>query len=133
MEYMLSIVVDESRPAGPRPGEPGFEESMAGWAAYNRMLMSGGHWIAGASLTPSETATTVRLGGDAPRISDGPYAETKEVLGGFYVVAADDLDEALRLAAAIPAPGSVVEVRPIALRPDATGDPAQVATAEVAR
>jgi hypothetical protein len=126
MEYMLSIVVDESQ-AGPRPGEPGFEESMAGWAEYTRMLMSGGHWIAGASLAPSETATTVRLGGDAPRVSDGPYVETKEVLGGFYVVAASDLDEALRLAAAIPAPGAVIEVRPIAQRPDASGAPAQVA------
>lgn len=126
MEYMLSIVVDESGPAGPRPGEPGFEESMAGWAEYNRMLMAGGHWIAGASLLPSETATTVHLDAEV-RISDGPYVETKEVLGGFYVVQAADLDEALRLAAAIPAPGGVVEVRPIALRPDAAGEPAQVA------
>jgi hypothetical protein len=125
MEYMLSIVVDESAPAGPRPGEPGFAESMAGWAEYTRMLMSGGHWIAGASLAPSETATTVELSGG--RVSDGPYVETKEVLGGFYVVAAADLDEALRLASAIPMPGAHVEVRPIAMRPDASGAPAQVA------
>ncbi|HRD10443.1 MAG TPA: YciI family protein [Mycobacterium sp.] len=72
----------------------------------------------GAVLYPTETATTVRVrgarGGEVV-LGDGPYAETKEVLTGFYILEAADLDEALRLAAEIPAAwdGGAVEVRPI--------------------
>lgn len=119
MEYMLLITADESLPV-PGPGNPGFEEMMAGWADYTRMLMEGGHWLSGASLQPSATATTVRLAADgaAPTIVDGPYVETKEQLAGYYVVTARDLDEALDLAGRMPIPGAVVEVRPVAVRPD---------------
>jgi len=58
--------------------------------------------------------------GTAPSVTDGPFAETKEHLGGYYVVRAADLDEALELAKAVPVPVGSVEVRPVALRPDAT-------------
>jgi|SRR6478752_382530 len=114
MEYMFLINVDETQ--GP-PGDPsseGFEELMAGWFAYNQMLIDGGHWVSGASLQPSSTATVVHNGA----VTDGPYVETKEQIGGFYVVKAKDLDEALELAAKLPAPGAV-EVRPVMFRPDA--------------
>jgi hypothetical protein len=70
----------------------------------------------GAQLQPIETATTVRVNGGAePLTTDGPFAETKEVFGGFYLVEADDIDKALELAARIPAArmGGSVEVRPI--------------------
>jgi len=127
MEYMLLITVDESL-AGPGPGEPGFEERMAGFGAYNKMLMDGGHWLNGASLQPSTTATIVRLStdGSAPAIVDGPFLETKEQLGGYYTITARDLDEALELAGRIPIPGGVIEVRPVAVRPDAEGKPLAV-------
>ena len=76
---------------------------MAGWFAYNQMLVEGGHFVAGASLQPSSTATVVHNGTGA--VTDGPYTETKEQIGGFYVVKADDLDEALALAGKMPAAG----------------------------
>ena len=116
MDYMFLINVDETQ--GP-PGDPaaeGFEEMMAGWFAYNQMLVDGGHFVAGASLQPSSTATVVHNA--TGTVTDGPYVETKEQIGGFYVVSARDLDEALELAAKMPAPAAV-EVRPVMFRPDA--------------
>lgn len=118
MEYMLLIVGNEDYPA-PQPGEPGFEELMAQWGEYTRMLMEGGHWLSGASLVPSTATTTVKLGAPSgPAIVDGPYFETKEQIAGYYVITARDLDEALELAGKIPIPGGAVEVRPISVRPD---------------
>ena len=68
----------------------------------------------GAALEPSETATSVRGDGRGGlAVTDGPFAESKEVLGGYFVIAAADLDEALTIAAEVPAPGGGVEVRPI--------------------
>ena len=74
--------------------------------------------IGGAALHPVETATTVRLRGDQLLVTDGPFADTKEVLGGLYLVEAANLDEAIELAARIPAArlGGVVEVRPVVAR-----------------
>jgi hypothetical protein len=114
MEYMFVITADESTRTAPGPGEAGFDEMMAAWFAYNQQLVDGGHFIAGASLQPSLTATTVDLVTGA--VTDGPFTETKEQVGGFYVVEATDLDQALELARAIPAPARV-EVRPLAFRP----------------
>lgn len=123
MEYMLIIGVDESAPA-PAPGEPGFDEMMGAWAAYTRSLLERDAFISGGSLQPSSTATTVRREhGQAPAIIDGPFAETKEQLAGFYVVRAADLDEALALAADLPLPAGAVEIRPLMMRPDETGAP----------
>ena len=68
----------------------------------------------GAALEPSETATSVRDDGESGfAITDGPFAETKEVLGGYYVIEAADLDEAIAIAKEVPAPFGGVEVRPI--------------------
>ena len=93
---------------------------MGQWMAYNQTLIEGGHWIAGASLMPTPMATTVRKNLDgAPTVTDGPYAETKEQFGGYYLIKAADLDEALRLAAGIPIAAGSLEVRPVAFRPDA--------------
>ena len=115
MEYMFLIhSAPTSGPSGPE--DDGFAEMMAAWFAYNQMLVDGGHFISGASLQPTSTATTVSTTTGA--VTDGPYAETKEDIGGYYVVRADDLDQALDLARAIPTTASV-EVRPLAFRPDA--------------
>ena len=120
MEYMILIHSDENYPA-PAPGAPGFDEMMAGWLAYNQQLIDGGHWIAAANLQPTLTATTIHKSfGAAPSVTDGPFAETKEQLGGFYLIKATDLDEALALAAAIPVPAGSIEVRPVSFRPDAS-------------
>jgi hypothetical protein len=71
--------------------------------------------LGGAHLQPLETATTVRYGGGDNLITDGPYADTKEVLGGYFIFEAADLDEALEVAQRIPAVrlGGAVEVRPL--------------------
>jgi hypothetical protein len=73
---------------------------------------------AGAQLQPAETATTVRVQDGEALTTDGPFAATKEVLGGYYLVEADDLDRALEIAARIPAArlGGAVEVRPVVER-----------------
>jgi hypothetical protein len=119
MEYMILIHSDENFEM-PAPGTPEFNDVMAGWMAYNQRLIDGGHWVSGASLQPTATATIVRKTfAGKPTITDGPFAETKEQLGGYYLIRADDLDQALELAAAIPIPVASLEVRPVAFRPDA--------------
>ena len=119
MEYMILINSDETFEA-PAPGTPAFEAMMGEWFAYNQRLIDGGHWVAGASLQPTLTATTVhKRPGASHTVTDGPFAESKEQLGGFYLVKADDLDQAIELAVAIPIPMASFEVRPVAFRPDA--------------
>jgi hypothetical protein len=74
--------------------------------------------VGGASLQPTSAATTVREDDGKPLVTDGPFADTKEVLGGFCLIEAADLDEAIEMAARIPAArfGGVVEVRPVVRR-----------------
>jgi hypothetical protein len=71
--------------------------------------------IGGASLQPGETATTVRVSGDQVLVTDGPFADTKEIFAGFYLFEADNLDQATEIAARIPAArlGGAVEIRPV--------------------
>lgn len=119
MEFMILIHSDENDPA-PGPGEPGFEEMMGEWMAYNQMLIAGGHWISAANLTPTITSTTIRrTPGVAPELVDGPFAETKEQLGGYYLISAESLDVAIELAGKLPLPSGSLEIRPVAFRPDA--------------
>ena len=119
MEYMILLYSDESFEM-PAPDTPEFGEFMGEWMAYNQKLIDGGHWVSGASLQPTTTATTVTKSfGAAPSITDGPYAETKEQLGGYDLVSAADLDEAIALAKEVPIPVGSFEVRPVAFRPDA--------------
>ena len=82
--------------------------------AYDEAIRSSGHCIASEALQPVHTATTVRVRNGKVSVTDGPFAETKEQLAGFYLVEARDLNEAIQLAAKIP-PASVgcIEVRPI--------------------
>lgn len=118
MEYMIMNHTVET--AGPEYGTPEFEAFMGRWMEYNQMLIDGGHWIAGASLAPSDVATTLqKSGGSVTATTDGPFAETKEQIGGFYLIVAPDLDKALELAAAMPIDDGALEVRPVAFRPDA--------------
>ncbi len=119
MEFMILIHSDENQPA-PGPGEPGFDEFMGEWMEYNQTLIAGGHWVSGASLAPTTTATTLRrTPGQPQEIVDGPFAETKEQLGGYYLISAESLDEAIELANGMPMPAGSLEIRPVRLRPDA--------------
>jgi hypothetical protein len=81
---------------------------------YDEAIRASGHCVASEALQPVATATTVRVRGGKVSVTDGPFAETKEQLAGFYMVEARDLDEAIRIASKIP-PASVgsIEVRPI--------------------
>lgn len=83
-------------------------------AANGDELQKHGHYVAAEALQPVETATTVRVRNGRVTVTDGPFAETKEQLAGFYLIDAADLDEAVRLASRIP-PARIgsIEVRPI--------------------
>ena len=75
------------------------EEAFAATGAFNDQLRADGYWVFAGGLQPASTATVVDGQGEAPVMTDGPYLETKEALGGFWVIDAPDLDTALRLAA----------------------------------
>lgn len=114
---MILLYSDESAAPDVAPGSPEFDEMMGEWMALNAELAEGGHLIGGASLAPTGTATTLHKSPDGNTTTDGPYAETKEQIGGYYVVEAADLDEAMAIAAKIPIPYGSFEIRPIAFRP----------------
>jgi hypothetical protein len=112
MKYMLTLFGDESRWAEATPEQQA--EGMKAWDAYTQAAIDAGVHLGGEGLQPSSTATTVRIpeSGD-PIVSDGPFAETKEQLGGYYLLDCKDLDDALAWAKRIPMPGGTVEVRPV--------------------
>jgi hypothetical protein len=88
-----------------------FEE----YREFTESIRASGHYVAGNRLTPAATAVTVRVRNGKVSTTDGPFAETKEQFGGYYVIEAHDLDEAVGIAARIPgARRGCVEVRPIA-------------------
>ena len=112
MKYLLTLYRDESRFADMSPEE--MQQGMQRWDAYTREASEAGVHLGGEGLQPSATATTVRIGQSGDQIvSDGPFAETKEQLGGYYLLDCEDLDEALAWAKRIPMPGGTVEVRPV--------------------
>jgi hypothetical protein len=112
MEYLLLIYDNEANWAGMSEAEQG--KMMGEYHAFTEDLAKRGNYKAGHALQPTNTATTVRSRGGKVLTTDGPFAETKEQLGGFYLIEAKDLDEALALAARIPgARMGSIEVRPI--------------------
>ena len=112
MKYLLLIYQDEGSWTGLSEAEQGklFEEYMT----YSRNLKKNGNYVGGEALQPVATATTVRVRNGKTMTTDGPFAETREQLGGYFLVEAKDLDEAVKLATGIPdvRMGSI-EVRPI--------------------
>jgi hypothetical protein len=115
MRYALLIIDAET--ANPSPGGPDPEVAasvMADYTAYTQMLRDRGAYLSGEALQPNPTATTVRVVDGQTITTDGPFIEAKEALGGFYLVEASDLGEAIELAAACPgARTGAIEVRPI--------------------
>ena len=112
MKYMLLLYADEAGFSRLTPKEQ--SEGMAAYQAYTTALTQAGALVASNRLRPVSTATTVRASGNDFKVMDGPFAESKEELGGFYLIDVPDLDAALKWAKQCP--GSrhgVVEVRPI--------------------
>jgi hypothetical protein len=112
MRYLLLIYGPDFDPAAIPP--EAMEAENAAYEVFTREVRDRGVMEGGEALEPIRTATTVRVRDGKTLVTDGPFAETKEVLGGFYLLNVKDLDEALELAAKIPAAArGSIEVRPI--------------------
>lgn len=112
MQYMLLIYSDASQFEKMTPTQAG--EALAAYGAYNEALEKAGVMRGGERLRPVQTATTVRLRSGKTEVLNGPYAETREQLGGYYLIDVPNLDAALSWAARCPgASHGIVEVRPI--------------------
>jgi hypothetical protein len=111
MKYLCLLYVPED---GPAPGSAAWAEVVAANVAANGAMAEAGVLVDSAPLQPVRAATTVRVREGETLLSDGPFAELKEQLGGYYLLECADLDEALRWAATIPAArNGTVEVRPL--------------------
>jgi hypothetical protein len=115
MKYLLLIYGEDGNWEGKSD-----DERQAMYAEYGALvgdLTERGKMVGGDELQPASTATTVRVRGGETMVTDGPFAETKEALGGYFVVEAESLDEALEIAARIPtAREGSIEVRPVVER-----------------
>ncbi|MFT7625531.1 MAG: hypothetical protein ACI9WU_004722 [Myxococcota bacterium] len=106
MQYLLLIYSAEQDQTGPPEMKP--------WQDFNTWIEAKGWMVGGDALQPTATATSVRNRDGKRLITDGPFAETKEQLGGYYLINCDNLDQALEAAARIPAADyGTVEVRPV--------------------
>jgi hypothetical protein len=112
MEYLLLIYTPADAPA--REGDDA-QAMFAEFGRYTQSLVDAGALVAGDPLQPPETATTVRASGGETLTTDGPFAETKEWLSGYYKIDVESLDDAIEWAAKIPsvAHGGAIEVRPV--------------------
>lgn len=112
MKYMLLIYGNEA--TGISPDSPDFAPYMAAYQVASDTYVKGGAMVAGEALEPTASATSVRVRNGKTQTTDGPFAETKEQLGGFYILECANLDEAIRYAAMIPdAQSGTVEIRPV--------------------
>ena len=118
MKYMLLVYLDENALS-----EVERNECYVKSARLAQDLHSGGQYLDASPLHPIATATSVRVRGGKPLVTDGPFAETREQLGGYYLIDARDLDEAIAIAGRIPAATfGTVEIRPVM---EISGLPAQ--------
>lgn len=112
MQYMLLIYANET--LTPKPGQPEFEQFMGDYFAFTNKVTASGQFVAGDGLAPVATASTVSVRNGKSTLVDGPFAETKEQFGGYYLIEAKDLDEAAAVAADIPtAKYGRIEIRPV--------------------
>ena len=120
MQYLLMIYSAED--SGPQPGEEAYGPYLTEFFEFTRQTREQGAFVAGDPLEKVNTATTVRVREGKPQITDGPFAETKEVLGGYYLLECKNLDEAIAWASKIPtARHGSIEIRPIMNIPEACG------------
>ena len=112
MQYLCLIYDDEKVFENMAAEER--NDFMGEYFGFTESIRQSGNYVAGNALQPTATATTVRVRAGETLVTDGPFAETKEQLGGYYLIEAKDADEALAIAARIPsAPFGSIEVRPI--------------------
>ena len=115
MKYMLLIYGDETAMA--KLNEAERAALFRDYGQFSEGIRKSGNFLAGAPLRPTPTATTVRVREGKRLVTDGPFAETREQLGGYYLVEAKDLDEAIAMAGRIPgARWGSIEVRPVLAR-----------------
>lgn len=121
MNYML-LYCDDENLEGPEPESAEGEAEMAAWIAYSEALIAAGVWVSGHALQPTVTATVVRSQNGAKVATDGPFAETKESLGGYDIIDVADLDAAIAWAEQAPvSPAGLVEIRPVMEMPEEFG------------
>lgn len=119
MQYMILIYGDEKNFAMLASNPDAQKQMYAAFRKYGADMRAAGVLRGGAELKPTNTATTVRVKDGKTVTSDGPFAETKEQLGGYYTIDVPNLDEAVKWAARCPAAqGGSIEVRPVGLTPD---------------
>ena len=112
MKYLCLIYEDEKKFASMPKGES--DAFMGEYFAFTEGIKQSGHYIGGEALQPVQTATTVRVRNSKVSTTDGPFVETKEQLGGYYLINARDLNDAIQVAARIPSARlGGVEVRPV--------------------
>jgi hypothetical protein len=126
MQYMLMLYSEEA--GWNRMTEANQQQAVAAYTAYTEALKKAGAWVASSRLQPTSTATTVRVADGKSQVLDGPYSDSKEQIGGFYLIDVPNLDAALSWAARCPgASHGTIEVRP--LWP--TGASSQVSTEQL--
>ena len=112
MRYVCLIYDDEKKMSGMSKSEA--DAFMGAYGQFTDSIRKSGHYVAGEALQPIHTATALRNRAEKLSTTDGPFAETKEQLGGFYLIEARDLNEALQIAARIPTVKTgTIEVRPV--------------------
>jgi hypothetical protein len=118
MRY-LCLLVGEPDIDNPVPGTPEFMQMLSDYQSATQAMAAAGALVDSGPLQPPPAATTIRVRDGEPLVTDGPFAELKEQIGGYYVLDCADLDEALRWAATIPAARfGAIEVRPLMVMPD---------------
>lgn len=116
MKYMMLIYDDEKLWA--KLSDSDRKKIYGEYGQFGEQITAGGQYVTGSQLQPTSAATSVRLRDGKRVVTDGPFAETREQLGGYYLIEAKDLDEAISIAARIPsARRGTIEVRPVAEAP----------------
>jgi hypothetical protein len=118
MRY-LCLLIGEPGIEGPVPGTPEFAQMLSDYESATQAMAGDGALVDSGPLQPPSSAATLRVRDGRPVVTDGPFAELKEQIGGYYVLECADLDEALLRAATIPAARyGAIEVRPLMVMPD---------------
>ena len=108
MQYVM-LIVDSRTDWGPPEEHPANYEKIGAWFAEQG---AAGKVVGGNELQPADTAKTVRIAGETVTVTDGPYVESKEVIGGYTIINADSIDEAVEIAKTWPVATATLEVRP---------------------
>jgi len=112
MQYLCLIYADDAKT--PQPGTPDYAELLQEYQQFTKEVTDKGMMVSGDALQPVSTATTVTMENGKLEVTDGPFAETKETLGGYYMLECETLDDAIQQAAKIPtAKHGRIEVRPV--------------------